>query len=386
MSNCTDPWPDVASVETGAVRGPSRAGDGAAADVGRNLSMDRLRGLAILMVLAYHGFQMAPQPAPLLASAAHYGQYGVDLFFVLSGWLIGALFWREWRRFGNVALGRFWLRRSLRTLPPYMGALAVSWLTVRFVRGEPFDYGYLAFVQNYYARMPFFLVSWSLCVEEHFYLFAPPLALLLATRLPGRGMAAVALLLATSGLVFRLIESGRSGSGFGYATTATHLRLDGLVMGFAASCAFDSAPAAYARAVGVLWRFAPVFLVLAATVEHIGGGVRYVALPFLVAVLGVIVVARASLPGRRQQRAGAVDHWLQPVARAAFSIYLTHALALHLAVSLSTRPDRSSAVVYWVAVGALVPLLAGCAYFALERPSILLRDRYFPRREASAAP
>ncbi len=102
-----------------------------------------------------------------------YGQHGVDLFFVLSGWLIGGLYWREMKAFSGVGVLRFWVRRWMRTLPPYFAALLLSWLAVSAARAEPFDWRYLVFLQNYYERIPFFLVSWSLCIEEHFYLAAP---------------------------------------------------------------------------------------------------------------------------------------------------------------------------------------------------------------------
>src|SRR5438128_1741237 len=99
---------------------------------------------------------MSPVPQPGLMRFAVFGQYGVDLFFVLSGWLIGGIYWKEQARFGDVDLLRFWSRRWLRTIPPYLVALMLSWLAVFAERRETFDWGYLAFIQNYYHMMPFF--------------------------------------------------------------------------------------------------------------------------------------------------------------------------------------------------------------------------------------
>src|SRR5476651_2724666 len=132
----------------------------------RNRNLDLLRALAIAMVLIYHGIQMSPITSPWIRQATSYGQYGVDLFFVLSGWLIGGLYWRERQAFGNVSIAKFLIRRWMRTIPPYLIALLLSYLAIFIARHEEFDYGYLVFAQNYYQRMPFFLVSWSLCVEE----------------------------------------------------------------------------------------------------------------------------------------------------------------------------------------------------------------------------
>jgi peptidoglycan/LPS O-acetylase OafA/YrhL len=60
----------------------------------RDPYLDLLRALAIVMVLIHHVAQMLPVPQYWLMAYTHYGAFGVDLFFVLSGWLIGGLFWR----------------------------------------------------------------------------------------------------------------------------------------------------------------------------------------------------------------------------------------------------------------------------------------------------
>lgn len=103
---------------------------------------------------------MSPIPTPRwVTPVTAYGAYGVDLFFILSGWLIGGLYWRERASFGDVRIFQFWIRRWMRTIPPYLAALLMSWFAVKYVRNEPFDYGYLVFIQNYYEVIPFFLVD-----------------------------------------------------------------------------------------------------------------------------------------------------------------------------------------------------------------------------------
>ena len=92
--------------------------------------------------------QMSPVALPMISLATTYGQYGVNLFFVLSGWLIGGLYWREMQVDGQVNIPPFWCRRWLRTLPPYFVALAISWAAVHLSRGQPFDAGYLLFLQT----------------------------------------------------------------------------------------------------------------------------------------------------------------------------------------------------------------------------------------------
>ena len=150
----------------------------------RVANLDLLRAAAIVpVVLANAGTEgVLTGTAGRLADS---GWVGVDLFFVLSGWLVGGLYWRERARYGGIQLGRFWARRWLRTIPPYLVALLVVYSARAALtdNADPFDWRYVAFLQNY-TGLPYWGVSWSLCVEEHFYL-GLPLVLGLATRVRG---------------------------------------------------------------------------------------------------------------------------------------------------------------------------------------------------------
>src|SRR5256885_2385524 len=172
----------------------------------RNRNLDLLRAIAILMVVTGHLVVQSPTVLLRLRAITDYGQYGVYLFFVLSGWLVGGFYGRERRAFGSVAVMSFWIRRWLRTVPPYLAALLIASLGAYGLRQQSFDFGYLLFVQNYYDHIPFFLVSWSLCVEEHFYLIAPLLFLALRGFAGTRVTIAVFLLLAIAAPSSRLLE------------------------------------------------------------------------------------------------------------------------------------------------------------------------------------
>jgi peptidoglycan/LPS O-acetylase OafA/YrhL len=82
-------------------------------------ALDGMRGIAILLVLAFHADNILPG-----------GWLGVDLFFVLSGFLITALLFSEWDRRGEVSLGAFYRRRALRLLPALLFMLGVYLLAV----------------------------------------------------------------------------------------------------------------------------------------------------------------------------------------------------------------------------------------------------------------
>ena len=241
----------------------------------RDSNLDLLRAAAILMVVVYHVAQRWPVALPRLTAFTQYGEHGVDLFFVLSGWLIGGLLWREQEKFGNVQVARFICRRALRTVPPYLVALAIFYLGVFIARRERFDWGYLLFLQNYYQNISYFHISWSLCVEEHFYLVMPVIALAISRRI---GRAHTLLLVpALFPIAFRALEGNAFLTlDFGYPQTATHLRYEGLLLGVWASFLFQK----HSEAWRILQRMAPFAFALSlaalAGAAAFGGRGRYI--------------------------------------------------------------------------------------------------------------
>ncbi len=159
----------------------------------RNGSLDVLRALAIVMVVGCHVYTHF-EPGGPAARVAGYGGRGVDLFFVLSGFLLGQQLFAERERTGTVNVPRFWLRRAMRTLPAYYAVLALTLAQAVWSHGwGAIDPRYFIFLQNYMPTTPYFGISWSLCVEEHFYLFVGPLVLLAGRYRPAAWLS-VALL------------------------------------------------------------------------------------------------------------------------------------------------------------------------------------------------
>lgn len=156
-------------------------------ELGHLPALDGLRGVAVLAVMAVH-------TRPVLAEG---GFLGVDLFFVLSGFLITALLVQEHRRHGVLSLPRFYIRRALRLLPALLGLLAGLWLYL-LARGSGLELRMmgrdsltaLLYVHNWRVVVtpplrltPSLLHVWSLSIEEQFYLVWPVvLAVLLGWR------------------------------------------------------------------------------------------------------------------------------------------------------------------------------------------------------------
>jgi len=348
----------------------------------RNKNLDLIRALAILMVLLFHTVQMLDLQDSPIWHVVKAGKAGVDLFFVLSGFLIGGLYWRERLEFGNVHGARFILRRALRTMPPYFAALMISWLAVHAVRGDAFDPRYLFFLQNYYERIPYFLVSWSLCIEEHFYVLLPfVLGIVCLGKLH---IARVVLpLLALAPAILRCCQYRASMSqDFGYSTTATHLRCEGLILGvFAAylvqyhrnrmEALLRVKVPIYCAAVG----FAIAMPLLPLALSYTVG---YSVLSVLL-MLSVLVCALDS-----PYRLSAVK-LTGGLAVASYSMYLTHPLAIHVCLR-SYRLLPGCAVLGKWSIMFLAIIAAGSAYYWLvERPSLRLRDKLVRRRHPRAA-
>ena len=356
-------------------------------DLRRSTVLDQLRSCAILLVITYHVVQMSPNPIPSLAGITRYGGYGVDLFFILSGWLIGGIYWREMKAFGQVDTRRFWLRRWIRTLPSYFAALVLSWLAVYCMRGEPFDWYYVIFTQNYYERIPFFLVSWSLCIEEHFYLAAPLIAAILIVATPRRILWLPWVFLILLSLGFRCIEWRDPGtSEFGYSTTATHLRLDGLVLGFGLSYLPVFAPVVFKALAKRSIFVVPLGFIGLVALEYAGEPWLSILWPTTVAMFfAALVVVGVSHEGRRGTSGRAHYFPWTAIATASYSAYLIHPLSIHVTRKVITVTGPYESFLYWPVVILAIVIFTYLFYHLFERSSLLLRDRWVPSR-ASAQP
>jgi peptidoglycan/LPS O-acetylase OafA/YrhL len=167
---------------------------------GRNFNLDVLRGVAILLVVLHH------LGVPVFRTG---GWIGVDLFFVLSGFLISGLLFREWKETGTINIGRFYARRGFKIYPAFWALMAVTLAVNYWTPGIPSFpvtgrsiMAELSFTQNYWRAI--WGQTWSLAVEEHFYLLLPLLLWLLQRRDPKNPFR----LLPTAFAVTALLELG----------------------------------------------------------------------------------------------------------------------------------------------------------------------------------
>ena len=319
----------------------------------RSVGLDAARSLAIGAVLLCHGLlilhaALFPLSPPQITAGVLLGYYGVELFFVLSGFLIGAILFTE--VVPNPCLhsiGRFFLRRWLRILPAYYAVLLL--LTVL----EPGSsvvprWDYLLLLQNYdRGTEAFFPVSWSLTIEHWSYL-AAPLILLALPRLFRRWAAepwqriALSLLLVCVLSVLARLATGlwTEASWDAGIRKQIHLRLDAVVFGLLIAgcrhwspCLFRrlaSLPVMLAVAAGLaILVYAQAATMLAAhTPAGADTSLVFKSLGFtltdLLLALTLPFFASHGLFHGLPQRAPRLHLWCTRGSRYAYSLYLVH--------------------------------------------------------------
>jgi peptidoglycan/LPS O-acetylase OafA/YrhL len=154
----------------------------------RLLGLDGLRAIAVLLVIAYHCIISSPDLYPIywLRAVANRLGFGVDIFFVLSGFLITHLLLNEEQKFGRINLLSFYFRRFFRICPPAFAYLLILMLltSIGFLHISKNDFIYPAlFISNYIIPNAEELSHyWSLAVEQQFYIIWPTLLILIKNK------------------------------------------------------------------------------------------------------------------------------------------------------------------------------------------------------------
>jgi len=360
---------------------------------GRIAALDMWRALAAWMVLLGHGALFFYAFWPEQKLAWWFATIGVDLFFVLSGYLIGQILWQQWPDFNRSRLWRFWQRRWLRTVPNYLLFLLLNIAIWRWTLGAwPDAWLHLGFLQNWaWPAALFFPESWSLAVEEWFYLLAP-LALLLfkGKRDPRLWLALIALVILACGGA-RLVLAWHStlswDAGF---KKMVLLRLDAIAYGLALVVLM---PWLLRRrthslfAAGLSCALASAWLYLGFEVDR---SVLAKTLLFHLSPLGFALLIAASLAASLQAqgsqnsaRNSAPQPWHARLARQqanwSFSLYLTHLPVMRvLDHVLGPSATLSHGWLKFVLYLGLALVWAALNYYLFERYWLQLRARYFP--------
>jgi peptidoglycan/LPS O-acetylase OafA/YrhL len=372
----------------------------------RLMQLDVLRGVAILLVLFRHALLPYYDAGPfqwVMRFLECIGWTGVDLFFVLSGFLIGGLLFKEIQKTGRLDVKRFYIRRGLKIWPAYFLFLVVVYFIHGYRFGLPTAWHYLwpnlLQLQNYLARPPG--LTWSLAVEEHFYLVLP---LLLLMVLPWwRRRQALYVVPAATGVLIvvctalRFTNWNRPFDEIAQFTP-THLRMDGLFFGVFLAYLFHMQPQRLARVARhrILLLVIGLALVLPMGFDDVVDHRWVWTIGFTMLYLGygcILIACLYSPPGDwfgnlLASRPAAVLAWIGVFS---YSIYLWQFDISYNPVTWYVMPHlpHHPVTLYWMmSMGIYLTLaILGGAMLSriVEFPVLKLRDRLFPAR-ADAIP
>jgi peptidoglycan/LPS O-acetylase OafA/YrhL len=366
----------------------------------RSQAIDLLRGVAILLVLGCH-FVVAPGAAGVLGPLATFwyriGWAGVDLFFVLSGFLVSGLLFAEFKRNQRVDMGRFLVRRGLKIWPSYFAYLAFLgiWLLWR-QGGASTLWPNLLHVQNYLGTPR--IHTWSLAVEEHFYLIV---AAACAWLLTSRHIGSVHRLFPLAAVFALIAVALARHTGFAHGgrhslnLLATHLRFDGLLVGTLVAYVTHFAPARLAwcgrrpgscLSIGAALAAPTLWLTPDYSAWSAGFGLGIMYLGFALIILGVINLEQ---PGQRARFLFSTlpARWLARVGVFSYGIYLWHVDLAQTPMKKVAAMAVSSQLPGWTLWLGLTAFYVALAYLTgalmsrlIEMPVLALRDRLFPSR------
>jgi peptidoglycan/LPS O-acetylase OafA/YrhL len=349
----------------------------------RVLGLDLLRISAALSILLYHGYWFGTLPVlarnPVSARVATFGYLAVDLFFVLSGWLLTSQALRMRMSLKNGSIARFWARRWLRTLPPYYLGLVAA-LLVPVVAGTTLTAGELLkhalFLQT--IQLPdLYPISWSLVTEEWFYLALPLAALFCVWLRNWKLVAVLAACLLVAPLLVRVSMLGHE-SWLAILMTP-QARFEGLVIGAGLAAIAVHQPERFAllvRARGPLFAAgaAGIILLLAVSNQR-NPWFQTAGLLVFCLLIGSLIPLLATMRWPAWAPLGLVVA-ITFLSDLTYPIYLVHTVVPKFA-----QLDHYSTFIYG-AVWLLTVLIAAAAlHLVVERPFLALRAKIVaPRR------
>ena len=367
--------------------------------------LDLLRAFAVIWVMLFHSYIVGGL-GDTFDPLATPGWMGVDLFFVLSGFLIGGQVLMPLAQGRAFGFGDFYVRRVFRVLPAYLAVLALyaAWPAFHEAGGMAPLWQFLTFTLNLnidYAHERTFSHAWSLCVEEHFYLVFPLAAWWLMRRPSLRRFTLVCAGIVVGGMILRgyiwLYDMAPVRGVEGVARDfgqrfieeiyyPTWSRLDGLLAGVVLAAIRAFRPMLWSRLLAranalALGGVVVVGVAIALFQQRTGFWPTVAGYPLLSFGLALLVAAGAGTQGvlARVNVPGAA--W---VAGISYSLYLVHKQIFHL-VQTRLAWVEGHGFLTLVAYGAASFAGAALLHYAVERPFLRLRERLARRRAMAPA-
>ncbi len=356
----------------------------------RAIELDFVRGIAIIMVMGFHfhavhtdNFLIHIIEYPLKS----FGREGVNLFFTLSGFLVGGLLLRQYAETGNVDAKRFIIRRIFRIWPAYYILIAFHVLAGRHP-WNTFLFQNLTHLQNYLGTS--ITQTWSLAVEEHFYLVLPALLLMFARWRLG-AWTIVGVLTGICAVVLTARCFAVAGGNLEGAFAYTQYRIDSLLVGVILSAIYWMKPGVYHQLAKRKWLLVACIVVLCAWLvfarphfaldESIGYTIQAIG---FAALIVFVLEYSGSL------RSSWVYRGIAWIGLYSYGIYLWHTLALapgDILIRKATAMGLAPSVIWIVAFAAQFAFAIAIGYVttrAIEYPFLRMRNAMFPEKRSSS--
>lgn len=355
------------------------------------IGLDHLRAVAILLVFLYH-YRMFEHP-DWVDTVGWIGWTGVDLFFVLSGFLISNQLFREISTNGTIRLKIFFTKRFFRIIPPYLFTLLLYFCFPVFREREalPPLWKFLSFTQNYgldVINRGTFSHAWSLCIEEQFYLALPVLLLFLIRLRQIKYLKIMIVLLIISTLLLRVFSWNEYV--FPYMKTPdfwkkwymniyypTPTRLDGLSIGVLIGVLFQSSTfKTIINRNGNLLVFTGIITIIFSlwfcrnpySQQASLFGFTLVAVSYGILVTGAI--SGTSFLSRKSSQ------FTTQLAALSYSVYLSHKGVIHLVQLFLKKTKIPVTYTAGLLICFTFCILAGLFYrYCLEKPSVIIKNK-----------
>jgi peptidoglycan/LPS O-acetylase OafA/YrhL len=361
--------------------------------------LDLLRAVAILLVIGNHMTVCPPETNLYLNKFTNFwnqgGWVGVDLFFVLSGFLISGLLFREYQKSGDLDIKRFLIRRGFKIYPAFWVLIAATCLAAAFYNVGFYRLGLLGelfFVQNYVASL--WEHTWTLAVEEHFYIGLSVLFLILlkykkaVTENPFAAIPKIFVFLAVFCFAMRLLTELCQPFQYGRNVEPTHLRIDSLFFGVLISYLWHFRKLAendfinrHKILIGIIgvFLFLPAFLFdlnLNPWIAVAGFVMFYVGAGFL--LIFALKTDFSKIP---------LAKLIAYIGTYSYSIYLWNVPAQHWFSKAVIKLTGNENWFFYFFIYFFSTLLIGIGMAKLiEYPVLKIRDKYFPARNLPLAP
>jgi peptidoglycan/LPS O-acetylase OafA/YrhL len=342
----------------------------------RNYGLDVARAMAIVMVVFIHSIHSAFRYSPPLFWYISRG--GVELFFSLSGFLIGKILLNMFsqQKLTGSELIRFWKKRWLRTVPLYLVLLLVYFaITNLFYKPVSFDFSYLIFSQSLTQSRKFFPESWSICVEEWFYIMIPLTGFFfhwLMTGMAKRYDRQYAIIVAAIFFIFCMIILRQWFMQNPHYHYGVLFRLDACAYGIIAAWLSSFKPA-LKNNTAVLMLLAGLLTWAFAVYIHVNDmvpiAIRPMYYPLCGAATAAVVTALYYIQFTKELAA------VKFISRISYSVYLVNFTGIYYPISmLSSAAGRLEQAGYWLAGMLLVTAVAYTTYRFIESPFLRLKD------------